>query len=121
VQFTLPFDYLGGASVAIHVMGANEPAGASPVDSPTVTIGAYFAVPGALPGAESNVGGVTAAFAASGGADWRDQSITILAANAPAPPATLTLIVGPTSGTLPTDDFVMPAPWLQCSRQCLTS
>jgi hypothetical protein len=118
VQFVMPQDYNDAANVVLHMMGAIIKAGAL-VDSPKVTVEAYFSEVGAAPGADADCGGDSTEFTADG--LYEEGTLTIALANAPAAPCVLTCILHPKDGELGTDDFVMLTPWLEVTRKCLTS
>ncbi len=119
VHFTLPQDYNDGSDLVVHILGAVVKAGESAVDSPAVTIEAYFESVGAAPAAGSDVGGDSAEFTAID--NYAEKTLTITAANVPAAPCGLTLIVHPKDGQLGTDDFLMAGIWLEATRKALTT
>lgn len=118
VQFVMPQDYNDGADVIVHIPGTIVKAGVGVVDSPKVTVEAYFSEIGAAPGADINCGGDSTEFTLE---TYEEGTLTIALANAPAAPCVLTCIIHPKDGELGTDDFVMLTPWLEVTRKCLTS
>jgi len=121
VLFPLPPDLNDAADVIAHLQGAIVKAGADEVDSPVLAVGAYFSVPGADPGAGANCGGESAEFLVAANANYQEKTLIIAAADVPAAPGFLTLIINPKDGELGTDDFVLLPPWLEVTRKCLTS
>lgn len=121
VQFVMPQDLDPEANVVVHLLGAIVKVGADEVDSPVLTVGAYFSTPGAAPGADDDCGGESEEFVTAQDDKYQEKTLTILAANVPTPPAVLTLLINPKDGELGTDDFVLLTPWLEVTRKCLTS
>lgn len=118
-QFVLPQDYDDSAVAVLHLMGTIIKVGGAVVDSPLVTVEAYFDEVGAAPGADTDCGGDSEEFTADGLLE--EKTLTITALNAPAAPTALTIIFHPKDGQLGTDDFVLLVPWLEVKRKCLTT
>jgi hypothetical protein len=73
-----------------------------------------------FPEADADCGGTSGEFLTNADAAWQEKTLTIAAADVPAAPCVLTLVMHPTDGQLGTDDFVMLHPWLEVTRKCLT-
>ncbi len=120
-QFLIPPDLDDAKDLVVHLQGGIVKAGAGEVDSPVFTIEAYFDVPGAAPGADNDCGGESAEFSAAVGANLQEKTLTIAAADVPAAPAVLTLVLHPKDGELGTDDFLLSGLWLEGSRKLLAA
>jgi hypothetical protein len=121
ISFVMPQDLNDAADVILHLMGAIVKAGGAEADSPVFTVEAYFGVPGAAPGADANCGGDSGEFLTAATDTWQEKTLTIAAADVPASPSVLTLVLHPKDGQLGTDDFVLLTPWLEVTRKCLTA
>jgi hypothetical protein len=121
VAFVLPQDYDDSAAIIAHFEGAIIKAGGGETDSPTLTVEAYFSSPGVALGAAANKGGTSGEFLTAATNTWQEKTLTIAAADTPAAPGLLTLLVKPTAGELGTDDFALLPPWLEVTRQNLTT
>ena len=120
-RFIMPQDIDNTKNVVVHLLGAIVKAGASEVDAPHVTVGAYFSVPGAAPAADVNCGGDSTQFLTAATSTYQEKTLTILAADVPAAPSVLTLLAAPKSGELGTDDFILGGIWLEITRAGLTT
>lgn len=88
--------------------------GATLADATTLAIGAFFHPVGALHDADANAGGATGAVVGDLTAKTTTKlSRTIAAADVPAGPVGLFLSIGPTAGTLGTDDFLIHEMWVE--------
>jgi len=121
LQFVIPQDVDVTADMVLHLMGAIVKAGANEVDSPVVTVEAYFSTPGAAPGADANCGGDSGEFLVAATDTYQEKTLTIALADIPANPSVLTLVLHPKDGQLGTDDFLLLTPWIEAKRACLTS
>jgi len=121
VQFLIPPDLDNTADLIVHLMGGIVKAGGDEVDSPVLNVSAFFSVPAADPGADVDCGGESGEFLVAANANYQEKTLIIAAADVPAAPAVLTLIINPKDGELDTDDFVLLPPWLEATRKCLTS
>lgn len=121
LQFVMPQDYDDSKDVVLHLVGAIVKAGADEADSPKVTVEAYFSTVGANPGADDDCGGDSTEFLTTADAAYQEKTLTITAANAPAAPCVLNLVLHPKDGELGTDDFVLLTPWLEVTRKNLTT
>lgn len=119
VHFTMPQDVNDAANVVVHILGTIIKAGGSLADNPVFTVEAYFSGATDAPGADTNCGGSSSEFTADG--TLEEATLTLTAANVPASPQSLTLLLHPADGELGTDDFFMSAVWLEATRKCLTS
>jgi hypothetical protein len=119
--FVLPQDLDDAADVVVHLLGAIVKAGGAEVDSPVFTVEAYFETAGANPAADTDCGGESGEFLTAAAAVWQEKTLAIAGADVPAAPTALTLVFHPKDGQLDTDDFVLMPPWLEITRQCLTS
>ena len=116
-HFTMPQDLNDAKDVVVHLLGC--PAAASPANTPVFTIEAYFDVAGAATSADTNCGGESGEFAAS--TNIQEKTLTITAANLPASPSALTLVLHPKDGECSDVDFYLHAIWLEGTRSLLTS
>jgi hypothetical protein len=116
-HFTMPQDLDDTADLVLHLLGALS--AASPANTPTFTVEAYFDVVGAAPSADTDCGGTSGEFAAS--TNLQEKTLTILAADVPASPSVLTLVLHPTDGELGDVDFYLAGLWLEGKRKCLTA
>lgn len=96
--------------------------GATLADAPTFVVGAFNQVIGALHDADADFGGTSSAMTG----DITAKTIqvvtrTLTAANLAASPATVTLTVKPTDGTLGTDDLVLHSVRIIYTKKLLTS
>jgi hypothetical protein len=119
VQFVMPQDLNDAAAAVLHLAGTIVKAGGAVVDSPKVTVEAYFSEIGAAIGADANCGGDSTEFTADG--TYEEATLTLAAGDVPAAPCILTCVIHPKDGELGTDDFVMLTPWLEVTRKCLTA
>lgn len=116
-HFTLPQDLDDAKDIVLHLLGM--PAAASPAITPTFTVEAYFDVAAAAVSADDDCGGTSGEFAAT--AVLQEKTLTITAANLPASPSVLTLVLNPTDGEMSTTDFYLAALWLEGARKVLTT
>lgn len=119
VHFSLPQDLDDAGDLVLHLLGTIIKAGGSAVDSPVFTVEAYFSGAGDALAADTDCGGDSGEFTADG--TLEEKTLTITAANLPASPQALTLILHPKDGQLGTDDFALAGLWLEGKRKCLTS
>jgi len=116
-HFVMPQDLNDAADVVVHLLGC--PAAASPANTPVFTIEAYFDEVGAAVGADTNCGGESGEFSAS--TNLQEKTLTIAAADVPASPSALTLVLHPKDTELGDVDFYLAGIWLEVTRKCLTS
>jgi hypothetical protein len=116
-HFTLPQDLDDAQAAVLHLLGALS--AASPADTPTFTVEAYFDVVGAAPSADTNCGGASGEFSAS--TNLQEKTLSLALGDVPAAPCTLTLILNPTDGQLGDVDFYLSGLWLEVTRKCLTA
>lgn len=116
-HFVLPQDYDDSAAAVLHLLGC--PAAASPANTPTFTVEAYFDVVGAAVSADTNCGGTSGEFAAS--TNLQEKTLSIALGDTPAAPTALTLVLHPTDGELGDVDFYLAGIWLEVTRKCLTA
>jgi len=123
VQFVIPQDADVTNSFIVHLMGAlaTTLAAGTMTDSPVFTIEAYFSAVGSGVGTDTNCGGESTEFLTAQGRNYQEKTLTIASTDIPANPSVLTLIMHPKDGELGTDDFILLTPWLEITRQCLTS
>lgn len=96
--------------------------GATLADAPTFAVGAYNQVIGALHDADTNFGGNSSAMTGDVAAKTiQVVTRTLTAADLAASPATVTLTVKPTDGTLGTDDLVLHSVRITYTKKLLTS
>lgn len=116
-HFMMPNDVDDSEDVIVHLLGCTS--ATSPADTPVFTIEAYFDVVGAAFSADDNCGGESGEFAATG--LIQEKTLTIAAANVPASPSALTLVLHPKDTELGNVDFYLAGIWLEVTRKCLTS
>lgn len=121
VRFVIPPDLNPAADMVVHFLGAIIKAGGSEADSPTITTEAYFAALGASMLADADCGGASGEFLTAATDTYQEKTLTIALANIPAVASVLTLIINPTDGQLPADDFALAGIWIEGTRSCLTS
>ncbi|HRZ13855.1 MAG TPA: DUF2190 family protein [Kiritimatiellia bacterium] len=116
-HFTLPQDIDDTKDVYVHLLGALG--AASPANTPVFTIEAYFDVAGAAPSADTNCGGESGEFSAS--TDLQEKTLKLAAADVPASPSALTLVLHPKDTELGDVDFYLCGIWLEATRKALTT
>lgn len=118
-QVTMPQDLDETADVVVHVLASKT--GATLADATTFTVTAFFHTVGALHDADADAGGDTSAMTGDATAKTvQEVTLTIDAADVPAPPASLSLTIQPTDDLLDTDDVIVEAIWLEYSRAVVT-
>lgn len=80
--------------------------GATPGDLPTFAVELYNQVDGALYDADTNFGGTTSAMTNAATKTLQNVSLSIALADLAAYPASTSIIIKPTAGTLGTDDLI---------------
>jgi hypothetical protein len=116
----LPLDLDDTKAVVCHFLVSKT--GATLADATTLTVAAYEQTVGALHDADTNFGGATGAVTGDATAKTvAELTRTLAAADISAAPSTLTLLFGPTAGTLGTDDFLLHGAWLEYSAKLLTA
>jgi len=116
-HFTLPQDLDDTKDVYVHLLGALG--AASPANTPVFTIEAYFDVAGAAPSADNNCGGESGEFSAS--TNLQEKTLKLKAADVPASPSALTLVLHPKDTELGDVDFYLCGIWLEATRKALTT
>jgi len=116
-HFTLPQDIDDTKDVYVHLLGALG--AASPANTPVFTIEAYFDVAGAAPSADTNCGGESGEFSAS--TNLQEKTLKLAAADVPASPSALTLVLHPKDTELGDVDFYLCGIWLEATRKALTT
>lgn len=112
----MPPDLDDTADVTLYALVSKT--GATVGDAVKLTVAGYFQTVAAAHDADANVGGDSDALA--GGAVAKTVSkltYTIAAADVPAAPCSLTLIVKVKDGTLGTDDAVIHSMWLEYTKK----
>lgn len=105
-SFRMPEDCDTTTDMVVHLYASKT--GATLTDAVTFAVGAYNQVVGALHDADGNFGGTSSAMTGDATAKTiQDETVTLAAANLAASPASVTLTVKPTDGTLGTDDLVL--------------
>lgn len=104
-SFSVPPDWDITAAATTYVHAGKV--GATVGDLPTFAIGLYNQVVGALHDADTNYGGDTGAMTNAASKTVQSVSVAILAADLAASPASVTVTVKPTDGTLGTDDLLL--------------
>lgn len=118
-QVLLPADLDDTKDVTVHFLASKT--GATIGDAVTFTFTAFFHTEGALHDADANAGGVSSAMTGNATAKTVQKEFgTILAADVPAGPTSLSLTFKPTDGTLGTDDVIVEAVWLEYTPKLMT-
>lgn len=96
--------------------------GATLGDAVTFAVGAFNQVVGALHDADADFGGTTSAMTGNATAKTiQAVTLTLALANLAASPASVTLTIKPTAGTLGTDDLVMHSVRITYQKKLLTA
>jgi hypothetical protein len=120
VAVAWPKDMDETKDVVFHALVSKT--GATAGDATSLTIAAYEQIPNALHDADTNFGGVSTAVTATAIAKTvTELTRTLAAVDVHAPPGSVTLLFGPTAGTLGTDDFLLHNAWLEYTPKLLTS
>lgn len=118
-SFLMPPDCDITANMTLHVRASKT--GATVGDAVTFDVGLFNQVVGALHDADADFGGTTSAMTGDAAAKTvQDVTLAVVAANLAAFPATTTLTIKPTDGTLGTDDLCLEMVYL-VYRKKLTS
>ncbi len=119
-SFDVPpdMDITANATVTIHA----SKTGATSGDAVTFDVGAFNQVVGALDDADSDFGGTTSAMTGAATAKTiQAVTLTLALANLAAAPASVTLTIKPTAGTLGTDDLCFLGATIAYRKKLLTS
>lgn len=105
-SFMVPPDADITANMTLHLHASKT--GATLADAVTFDVGCFNQVVGALHDADADYGGTTSAMTGDATAKTvQDVTLTLALANLAAYPATVTITIKPTDGTLGTDDLVL--------------
>lgn len=119
-SFHMPPDCDIASNMVAHFRASKT--GATLADAVTFLVAAYNQVNGALHDADANYGGTSSAMTGDAAAKTvQDVTLTLLAANLAAHPASATITVKPTDGTLGTDDLCLEEVYILYKRKPLTS
>lgn len=119
-SFAMPPDLDITANATLTIYASKT--GATVGDAVTFDVGAYNQVVGALHDADSDFGGTTGAMTGNATAKTiQAVTLTLALANLAASPASVTLSIKPTDGTLGTDDLVIHHARITYQRKLLTS
>lgn len=119
-SFAVPPDLDITANATLTIYASKT--GATSGDAVTFDVGAYNQVVGALHDADTNYGGTTSAMTGAATAKTEQAvTLTLTAANLAASPASVTLTIKPTDGTLGTDDLVFLGARLTYTKKLLAS
>jgi hypothetical protein len=119
-SFLVPPDMDITQPATIYVRASKS--GATTGDAVTFAVGLYNQVIGALHDADTNYGGTTAAMSGAATAKTvQSVSLAVLAADLAAFPASVTLTLKPTDGTLGTDDLYVFGVRVQYTRKLLVA
>lgn len=118
-SFLVPpdMDITANATVTIHA----SKVGATGGDLPTFAVGAFNQVVGALYDADADFGGASSAMTNAATKTIQSVTRTLALANLAAYPASVTLTLKPTDGTLGTDDLVLHQVIVSYTKKLLTS
>ena len=120
VSTLLPMDLDDSKNIVVHLLASKS--GATIGDAVTFDVEAFFATVGALHDADADAGGTSDAMTGDATAKTlAELTVTISAADVPAVPCILTLMIQPTDGLLGTDDVILSGLWLEYSKKVLTS
>ena len=116
----MPEDADIAANMTLHIRASKT--GATVGDAATFTVTAYNQVVGALHDADTNFGGTSSAMTGNATAKTiQDVTLTLALANLAAPPASVTLSIKPTDGTLGTDDLVFHGAHITYKKKLVAS
>jgi len=119
-SFTMPPDVDTSLPMTVYIHASKT--GATLADAVTFDVGLYNQVVGALDDADTNYGGTTSAMTGDATAKTvQAVSLAVLAADLAAFPASVTITIKPTDGTLGTDDLCMLSVYLQYTKKLLAS
>jgi hypothetical protein len=119
-SFLVPPDADITANMTLTIRASKT--GATLADAVTFDVGAYNQVVGALHDADTNFGGTSSAMTGDATAKTiQAVTRTLALADLAASPASVTLTVKPTDGTLGTDDLVLHSVRITYKRKLLTS
>ena len=119
-SFQMPEDADIAANMTLHIRASKT--GATVGDAATFTVTAYNQVVGALHDADTNFGGTSSAMTGNATAKTiQDVTLTLALANLAAPPASVTLSIKPTDGTLGTDDLVFHGAHITYKKKLVAS
>ncbi len=119
-SFTMPPNVDTSLPMTLYVHASKT--GATLADAVTFDVGLYNQVVGALDDADTNFGGTTSAMQGDATAKTvQAVSLAVSAANLAAFPASVTLTIKPTNGTLGTDDLCLLGVYLQYSQKLLST
>jgi len=105
-SFLVPPDADITANMTLHIHASKT--GATVGDAVTFDVGCFNQVVGALHDADADFGGTTSAMTGDATAKTvQDVTLTLALANLAAYPASVTITIKPTDGTLGTDDLVL--------------
>lgn len=111
----IPPDLKEGSDIIVHIIAAKT--GATIGDATTFTSTTFFNVVGELFDADADAGGVSSAMTGNATAKTvQHETITIAGANVPAGPGSIQFTIGPTAGTLGTDDVILSACYLEYEK-----
>ncbi len=120
--FKIPPDMDITANAVLHIRAAKTGATNNAGNTPTFAVGLFNQVDGALYDADTDFGGTSSAMLPAATAKTiQNVTLTILAADLAAFPASVTITIKPTAGTLNTDDLVLVDAYVLYTKKLLTS
>lgn len=121
-SFQIPPEVDVTADAVVHIRAAKTSATNNAGNTPTFVVTAANQVDGALYDADTNFGGTSSAMLPAATAKTiQNVTRTLALADLAAYPASVSLSVKPTAGTLDTDDLVLFDVYLVCKRKLRTS
>jgi|WetSurMetagenome_2_1015567.scaffolds.fasta_scaffold32121_2 hypothetical protein len=114
-QVLLPADRRPYTAITLHILASKV--GATVGDAVTFLVTAFAPTVGALHDADANFGGTSSAMTGDATSKTvQHVTLTLAAADIPASPASMSLSIKPTNGTIGTDDVIIENIWLEYER-----
>lgn len=121
-SFQIPPTVDTTVNAVLHIRAAKTGATNNAGNTPTFLVTAANQVDGALYDADTNFGGTSSAMLPAATAKTiQNVTLTLALADLAAYPASVSLSLGPTAGTLNTDDLLFFGAYLVCKRKLRTS
>ncbi len=121
-SFQIPADLDITANATLHIRAAKTGATNNAGNTPTFAVGVLNQVDGALYDADTDFGGTTSAMLPAATAKTiQNVTLTLTAADLAASPASATITIKPTAGTLNTDDLIFVGAYITYQRKLRAS
>jgi hypothetical protein len=120
--FLIPPDMDITANATLHIRAAKTGATNNAGNTPTFAVGLFNQVVGALYDADTDYGGTSSAMLPAATAKTiQDVTLTLALADLAAYPASVTITIKPTAGTLDTDDLIFVDAYVVYTKKLLAS